>query len=78
MSRSTSTTTTRTTTGDVMTVALDCEGIAVRAGHHCAQPILRRFGLDATVRAALAMYNTHTEVDQLAAALHRLARQRTR
>lgn len=56
--------------------ALDCEGIAVRAGHHCAQPILRRFGLEATVRAALAMYNTYTEVDQLAAALHRLARQR--
>ncbi len=58
--------------------ALDCEGIAVRAGHHCAQPILRRFGLEATVRAALALYNTYTEVDQLAAALHRLAGQRAR
>ena len=58
--------------------ALDCEGIAVRAGHHCAQPILRRFGLTATVRAALAMYNTHAEVDLLAATLHRLARRRTR
>ena len=56
--------------------ALNSEGIAVRAGHHCAQPILRRFGLAATVRAALAMYNTHAEVDLLAAALHRLARRR--
>jgi cysteine desulfurase/selenocysteine lyase len=54
--------------------ALNSEGIAVRAGHHCAQPILRRYGLAATVRAALAMYNTHEEVDLLAAALHRLAR----
>jgi cysteine desulfurase / selenocysteine lyase len=58
--------------------ALNSEGIAVRAGHHCAQPILRRFGLAETVRAALAMYNTHAEVDQLAAALHRLSRRRTR
>ena len=58
--------------------ALNSEGIAVRAGHHCAQPILRRFGLAATVRAALAMYNTHAEVDLLADALHRLARRRTR
>ena len=55
--------------------ALNDAGIAVRAGHHCAQPILRRYGLAATVRAALAMYNTHSEVDQLAAALHRLAAQ---
>ena len=54
--------------------ALNSEGIAVRAGHHCAQPILRRFGLEATVRVALAMYNTNAEVDLLAAALHRLAR----
>ena len=58
--------------------ALNSEGIAVRAGHHCAQPVLRRFGLTATVRAALAMYNTHAEVDLLAAALHRLARRGTR
>ena len=54
--------------------ALDSKGIAVRAGHHCAQPILRRFGLTATVRAAPAIYNTHAEVDLLATALHRLAR----
>ena len=50
----------------------------MRAGHHCAQPILRRFGLTSTVRAALAMYDTHAEVDLLAAALHRLAARRIR
>jgi cysteine desulfurase / selenocysteine lyase len=54
--------------------ALNREGIAVRAGHHCAQPILRRFGLEATVRPSLAFYNTCEEVDQLVAALQRLAR----
>ena len=53
--------------------ALDKEGIAVRAGHHCAQPILRRYGLESTVRASLAMYNTRGEVDLLVAALRRLA-----
>jgi cysteine desulfurase/selenocysteine lyase len=45
--------------------ALNEEGIAVRSGHHCAQPILRRFGLEATVRPSLALYNTCTEVDRL-------------
>ncbi len=53
--------------------ALDKEGIAVRAGHHCAQPILRRYGLQSTVRASLAMYNTRGEVDLLVAALRSLA-----
>jgi cysteine desulfurase/selenocysteine lyase len=53
--------------------ALNKEGIAVRAGHHCAQPILRRFGLEGTVRASLAFYNTHEEIDVLVAALRRLA-----
>jgi cysteine desulfurase / selenocysteine lyase len=53
--------------------ALSRDGIAVRAGHHCAQPILRRFGLEATVRPSLALYNTCDEVDQLVAVLHRLA-----
>lgn len=43
--------------------ALNEEGIAVRAGHHCSQPILRRFGLESTVRASLAFYNTHEEID---------------
>ncbi|HTA20972.1 MAG TPA: cysteine desulfurase, partial [Polyangia bacterium] len=52
--------------------ALDQEGIAVRSGHHCAQPILRRFGLESTVRASLAPYNTIDDVDALCAALHRL------
>jgi len=51
---------------------LDQEGIAVRSGHHCAQPILRRFGLEATVRASLAPYNTYGDVDALVSALHRL------
>ena len=45
--------------------ALNKEGIAVRSGHHCAQPILRRFGLEATVRPSLAFYNTFEEVDCL-------------
>ncbi len=52
--------------------ALDQEGIAVRSGHHCAQPILRRFGLESTVRASLAPYNTVDDVDALCAALARL------
>jgi cysteine desulfurase / selenocysteine lyase len=52
--------------------ALAQEGIAVRAGHHCAQPILRRFGLEATVRPSLALYNTTDDVDTLVAALLRI------
>ena len=54
--------------------ALDREGIAVRAGHHCAQPSLRRYGLEATVRPSLAFYNTHGEVDRLAEAIAAIAR----
>jgi len=57
---------------EVVGQALNREGIAVRAGHHCAQPILRRFGLEATVRPSLAFYNTKAEVDALVAALERL------
>ena len=53
--------------------ALNEEGIAVRAGHHCAEPILHRFGVNATVRPSLAFYNTCEEVDALTAALLRLA-----
>ena len=49
--------------------ALNREGIAVRAGHHCAQPILRRFGLESTVRPSLALYNTCEDIDALIAAL---------
>jgi cysteine desulfurase/selenocysteine lyase len=52
--------------------ALAREGIAVRAGHHCAQPILRRFGLESTVRPSLAFYNTCEELDALGAALWNL------
>jgi cysteine desulfurase / selenocysteine lyase len=52
--------------------ALNHEGIAVRAGHHCAQPVLRRYGLTATVRPSLAFYNTYEEVDLLVATLRRL------
>jgi cysteine desulfurase/selenocysteine lyase len=52
--------------------ALNQEGIAVRAGHHCAQPILRRFGVEATVRPSLAFYNTHADIDTLADAVRRI------
>lgn len=52
--------------------ALNREGIAARAGHHCAQPILRRFGHESTVRPSLALYNTYADVDALVAALRRL------
>jgi len=51
---------------------LDMEGIAVRAGHHCAQPLHRRLGLTATVRASFYLYNTAEEVDTLARALERI------
>jgi len=51
---------------------LNREGIAVRAGHHCAQPIHRRFGIESTVRASLALYNTCSDIDALAAALLRI------
>jgi cysteine desulfurase/selenocysteine lyase len=56
---------------DVGTI-LDHEGIAVRTGHHCAQPVMHRFGLEATVRASLAFYNTRAEIDALAAAIGRV------
>ena len=59
---------------EAVATVLDQHGIAVRAGHHCAQPILRRFGLEATVRPSLALYNTHGEVDRLASVLTELAR----
>lgn len=55
--------------------ALNQAGIAVRSGHHCAQPILRRFGLETTVRPSLAFYNTPAEVDSMVAVLLRLAAQ---
>jgi len=56
---------------DVGTI-LDHEGIAVRAGHHCAQPVMDRFGVPATVRASLAFYNTREEIDRLVEGLHKV------
>ncbi|SHM96496.1 cysteine desulfurase / selenocysteine lyase [Duganella sacchari] len=53
--------------------ALNEEGISVRTGHHCAQPILRRFGVETTVRPSLAFYNTYDEIDRLAAVIRKLA-----
>ena len=51
---------------------LDQEGIAVRSGHHCAQPSLRRFGVESTVRPSLSIYNTYEEIDRLVAAVKRI------
>jgi cysteine desulfurase/selenocysteine lyase len=56
---------------DVGTI-LDQEGIAVRVGHHCAQPVMDRFGVPATVRASLGLYNTRGEIDALVKALGRV------
>lgn len=58
--------------------ALDQEGIAVRSGHHCAQPILRRLGVEHSVRASLALYNGRDDIDALVAALLRLTAGRPR
>ena len=52
---------------------LDKLGIAVRTGHHCAQPLMERLGIEGTVRASFAAYNTRAEVDTFIAALHRIA-----
>jgi cysteine desulfurase / selenocysteine lyase len=56
---------------DIGTI-LDREGIAVRTGHHCAQPLMHRFGIDATARASFAMYNTKQEVDALVEGLEKV------
>jgi len=55
---------------------LNNQGIAVRSGHHCAQPILRRFGVESTVRPSLAFYNTCAEIDVLVRTLHQLSSKR--
>lgn len=55
---------------------LNREGVAVRTGHHCAQPILRRFGVETTVRPSLAFYNTRDEIDLLASTVRSLAARR--
>jgi len=56
---------------DIGTV-LDREGIAIRTGHHCTQPLMQRFGVPATARASLALYNTREEIDALVAGLHKV------
>ncbi len=56
---------------DIGTV-LDRQGIAIRTGHHCAQPVMQRFGIPATARASLAIYNTRNELDALVAGLYKL------
>ena len=61
-------------TAEEMGRILDQDGIAVRAGHHCAQPTMDRFGVDGTVRPSLALYNTHEEIDLLERAVRRAVR----
>ena len=56
---------------DIGTI-LDSEGVAVRAGHHCAQPVMARYGLSATVRASFALYNTEREIDALVTGLKKV------
>jgi cysteine desulfurase/selenocysteine lyase len=56
---------------DIGTI-LDQEGIAIRAGHHCAQPVMQRFNIPATARASFAFYNTKEEVDVLARTIERV------
>ena len=56
---------------DIGTV-VDQEGVAIRTGHHCAQPLMQRLGIPATARASLALYNTREEIDALVAALHKV------
>jgi cysteine desulfurase/selenocysteine lyase len=56
---------------DIGTI-LDTDGIAVRAGHHCAQPLMRRFGIPSTARASFYLYNTREEVDALVRSLERV------
>ena len=58
---------------DIGTI-LDAAGIAIRAGHHCAQPVMRHFGIAATARASFGLYNTKAEVDAFAAALRNVSR----
>jgi cysteine desulfurase/selenocysteine lyase len=56
---------------DIGTI-VDREGVAIRTGHHCAQPVMDRFGVPATARASLALYNTREDLDRLVAALRRV------
>ena len=56
---------------DIGTI-LDTEGIAVRTGQHCAQPVMDRYGIAATVRASVAIYNTRAEIDALVDGMHKV------
>ena len=56
---------------DVGTI-LDQDGIAVRAGHHCTQPVMERFGVPATTRASFGLYNTRQEIDRLATGIRKV------
>ncbi|MFV0416081.1 MAG: aminotransferase class V-fold PLP-dependent enzyme [Chthoniobacterales bacterium] len=58
---------------DIGTI-LDSEGIAIRAGHHCTQPLMRRLGVPATARPSFSIYNTHEEVDMLVRALQKICK----
>ena len=53
---------------DISTI-IDRRGIAVRAGHHCAQPLMNHLGVDATCRASFGMYNSKNEIDELTSSL---------
>lgn len=55
-----------------MGTILDRQGIAIRTGHHCAQPVMQRFGIPATARASFGLYNTTSEIDALVAGIHKL------
>ncbi|MGI9436700.1 MAG: aminotransferase class V-fold PLP-dependent enzyme, partial [Geminicoccaceae bacterium] len=52
---------------------LDLDGVAIRTGHHCAQPVLERLGHGATARASIGMYNRESDIDALVKSLHRVA-----
>ena len=56
---------------DIGTI-LDRQGVAIRAGHHCCQPLMARLGVPATARASLALYNTRDDIDALVRALHKV------
>ena len=56
---------------DIGTI-VDAEGVAIRTGHHCAQPVMERFGIAATARASLGIYNTTEDIDALVRALHKV------
>jgi cysteine desulfurase/selenocysteine lyase len=56
---------------DIGTI-VDLQGVAIRAGHHCAQPLMDRFGVPATARASLSFYNTREEIETLVSGLHQV------